>query len=327
MSIEQLAKKKEVELVSVDTPLVFHIGWMRTGTTFLQGVFEHHDRIQLSLKNRFFSYDPYYLLGKDHYKMLTQSDNGRYKVVLDSDENYGLGRFKTHLREGKIQQNYNYKSELSYIHHSIPEMISRMKEIAPNAKIFGVVRKQVSWFESVYKHDVYHFGLDKTFDEFYEDKLGKAYREAANYYAVIRAFQEAFGKESVKIMLFEDFVNNQSQFTKELSNFLKLKIEVSEMQKLKKNASTSGFFTKLHQKANLLSENNPEKPEKKSYKMLRSVIYRLDQLANIQGWHFPGQIVSNTMKNRIYAEFEESNKQLGRLLAKNAALQQYQYFG
>lgn len=326
MSIEQLTERIKISRISVDTPLVFHIGWMRTGTTFLQGVFEHHADVQLSLKNRFFSYDPHYLLGKDHYKTLIQSDNNYSKIIVDSDENYAMGRFKTHLRENKTQLNYNYKSELSYIHHDIPEMISRMKEVAPNAKIFGVIRKQASWFESVYKHDVYHFGVDKTFDEFYESELGKAYREAANYYAVIKAFQESFGEENVKIMLFEDFVSNQFKFTKELSDFLELKIEVNKVQKLKKNASTSSFFTKLHQKANLLSEINPDQPEKKTYKMLRSAIYRFDQLAKKQGWYIPGQLISNTTRQKIHAEFDGSNRQLGELLTKNAELQQYQYF-
>jgi hypothetical protein len=328
MNTDQLTTKAEEITIDLDSPLVFHIGWMRTGTTFLQGVFENHADIQLSLKNRFFSYDPYYLLGRDHYKTLIQDQgkNCQHKIIVDSDENYAMGRFKTHLREKSPGQKYNYKAELSYIHHDISEMILRIKEVAPNAKIFGVVRKQANWFESVYKHDVYHFGLDKPFEKFYESELGKAYRKAADYFAVIKAFQEAFGKDNVKIMLFEDFVQSQSQFVDDLSEFLGLDIAIDPTQKLKKNASTSGFFTQLHQKANLLSETNPGYSERKFYELLRSVIYRFDHLVNKRGWRLPGQVISKTMKQRIYAEYQESNNKLGKLLNKEIELKKYGYF-
>ena len=256
MNTEQIIDKTQRESSTI-TPLVFHIGWMRTGTTFLQGIFKRQENIQLSLKNRFFSYDPYYLLGKEHYNTLISS-NGQQQVAVDSDENYAMGRFKTHLREKNPQRTYNHKAELSFVHHDIPEMISRMKGTSPNAKIFGVIRKQADWFESVYKHDVYHFGLDKTFEEFYDSNLGQAYREAADYSRVITQFQEAFGKDNVKVLLFEDFIHNQQQFIQSLSDFLGVDVQVGEKKNLKKNASTSGLFTHLHRTANKLGESNPK---------------------------------------------------------------------
>ena len=177
-------------------PLFFHIGWMRTGTTFLQGAFGQHDKINLSLKNRFFSYDPLFFKGTAYYQneIILSGQSEQHYINVDSDENYAMGRFKTHLRE-KDTAAWNHKSELSFISHDIDEMIVRMKDSAPDAKIFGVIRKQPSWFESVYKHDVYHFGLDQSFEDFYASDLGKSYQEAAYYGTVYQKFTDAFGKE------------------------------------------------------------------------------------------------------------------------------------
>ncbi|MEM6844673.1 MAG: sulfotransferase [Bacteroidota bacterium] len=323
MNTEQIINKTQ-QGSSIATPLVFHIGWMRTGTTFLQGIFKREENIQLSLKNRFFSHDPYYLLGKEHYDELISGD-GQQKVAVDSDENYAMGRFKTHLREENPQRTYNYKAELSFIHHDIPEMISRMKDMAPNAKIFGVVRKQSDWFESVYKHDVYHFGLDKTFKEFYESNLGQAYRRAADYSQVITLFQEAFGKENIKILLFEDFIHNQPQFIQSLSEFLGVDIQVGEKKNLKKNASTSGLFTHLHRMANKFGETDPKKPERKAYKTLRDLIYRLDSIATRREWQLPGQVISDKMQKRILNEFAESNRKLVEVIGSDTFLEEYRY--
>lgn len=325
MNTEQITKITGSDSPMLENPLVFHIGWMRTGTTFLQGVFSKHSDIRLSLKNRFFSYDPYYLLGKPHYDTLIHDAKNQHQIIVDSDENYSMGRFKTHLRESGAKA-YNYKSELSYIHHDVDEMINRIKEMAPHAKIFGVVRKQIDWFQSVYKHDVYHFGLDQPFKKFYESELGLAYRKAADYCNVIESFQEAFGKENVKILLFEDFVTDQAQFVEDLSDFLKVDIKINNEEKLKKNASTSEFFTMLHQKANLLSEPNPGRPERKGYELLRSAIYKLDHLAGKMDLNIPTQVISDAMSQLVFNEFEESNKKLGALLKKESALAKYGYY-
>ncbi len=322
MNTEHITAETQIPLL-VDSPVVFHIGWMRTGTTFLQGVFQQQENIQLTLKNRFFSYNPYYSLGQEHYHTLVEG-NDQHQITVDSDENYAMGRFKTHLRE-KNQQRYNYKAELNFVYHDIPEMLSRMKEMSPNAKIFGVIRKQSDWFESVYKHDVYHFGLDKTFEKFYLSNLGQAYRNAADYSRIITSFQQAFGKENVKILLFEDFIQDQQKFVKNLSDFLEVDILVGEKKSLKKNASTSGLFTHFHRMANTLAEPDPRRPERKVYQTLRKALYRLDSVAAKCGWKLPGQAISTAMQQRISSDFAASNEKLIKVIGNEASLKKYQY--
>lgn len=308
-------------------PLFFHIGWMRTGTTFLQGLFRQDKKINLSLKNRFFSYDPFYNRGAEYYQqqILNVNAANRHCILVDSDENYAMGRFKTQLREANDLE-YNHRSELNFIYHDVQQMVHRMKTSAPDAKIFGVIRKQASWFESVYKHDVYHFGLDQSFSAFYESDLGKDYRLAADYYAVYKIFETAFHKENIKIVLFDDFVQNQSLFTQELSDFFGINLQIPNERSLKKNASTSNFFTLLHMQANRLCEKNPSAVESGLYKTARKVVSKLDRLSNKFNLTFDAEIIPANIKGQIIEQYATGNEKLAVELGLETKMRNYGYF-
>lgn len=307
-------------------PTFFHIGWMRTGTTFLQGIFSHDPRINLSLKNRFFSYDPYFSRGAEFYQnsIILGSQSEQHNISIDSDENYSMGRFKTHLRE-KENIAYNHKSELEFIYHDIGEMISRMKGCAPDARVFGVIRKQPDWFESVYKHDVFHFGLDLSFADFYKSQLGQAYQKAASYFSVYQQFASAFGMENVKIFLFEEFVNDKKNFVRELSEFIGVDIQVLEEKKLKKNASTSSFFTLMHRYVNKLSEKDPLKPESKFYNQTRKWVGGLNSLSNKLNLKLNSDVIPRPMKAEIQQQYLLSNQRLASALNLEEKMKQYGY--
>ncbi len=308
-------------------PLFFHIGWMRTGTTFVQGLFKQDQQIGLSLKNRFFSYDPFYNRGVDYYQqqILPAQNAKKPRIYVDSDENYAMGRFKTQLREAS-DIHYNQRSELNFIYHDIQQMVNRMKAAAPDAKILGVMRKQPNWFESVYKHDVYHFGLDHSFSDFYESSLGHDYRLAADYHAVYKMYEAAFHKQNIKIMLFEDFVKNQESFTQELSDFFGVSLEVTNERSLKKNASTSNFFTLLHRQANRLCEKNPSATETALYKTARKVVSKMDHVSNRLNLRLDATIISPADKQQIIRHYAAGNQQLATELGLKDKMRSYGYF-
>ncbi len=308
-------------------PLYFHIGWMRTGTTFLQGLFKYDEKVNLSLKNRFFSYDPYYNRGADYYQgqIILGTQTERHLINIDSDENYSMGRFKTQLREN-YDIAYNHKSELGFIYHDIHAMVRRIKECAPDAKIFGIIRKQPSWFESVYKHDIYHFGLDQTFAEFYESELGLAYRKAADYFQVYKIFEESFQKENVKLLLFEDFVSDKQTFISQLSEFLNIDILLKDESKLKKNASTTNLFTVLHRYTNKLSEKNPSKPESKLYTATRKTVNKMDRIFTKMNMKVEVEILPDHIRQQIREQYAAGNQQLASALSLEEKMKQYGYF-
>lgn len=304
-------------------PLFFHIGWMRTGSTFLQDLLKHETKVNLSLKNRFFSYNPYFNRGSDFYKEQVLKRN--HLINIDSDENYSMGRFKTQLRE-VYDVPYNYKSELGFIYHDINEMVHRMKECAPDAKIFGVIRKQADWFESVYKHDVYHFGLDQRFSKFYESELGLAYRRAADYHTVYQTYVKAFSKKNVKIFLFEDFVSDRSSFIQELSDYLGINLQLKDESILKKNASPTNFFTLFYRYANKVSEKNPCKPENTLYQYARKTVAKLDWTCRKMHITLTAKIIPDALREEIQHQYAVGNQQLAADLHVESRMKKYGYF-
>lgn len=313
------------DLISNSSSSVLHIGWMRTGTTFLQGLFGHHPDIHLSLKNRFFSYDPFYEKGSPYYHEITQMADNKLRLRIDSDENYSMGRFKSHLRELDKKKS-NLKSELSFISHDIPRMIQRIKETAPDAKILGVIRKQEDWLESVYKHDVYNFAIDQNFSEFYHSSLGEDYRRAANYLEVIEQLWNAFGKQNVKILLFEDFRTDQKLFLQELNHFLNINLSPYCNTKLNKNASPDNAFTALYRSINHLSQTKPHLPENSFYLNLRKGVYTIERAFKKYNIKANVDLISKELKAEIFNTHKESNQQLAIALDKVSKMGQYDYF-
>ena len=87
-------------------------------------------------------------------------------------------------------------------------------------------------------------------------------------------------KRNVKILLFEDFINNKQNFIGDLSAFLGTDMEFENERILKKNASTSNFFTKMHMYANKFSERDPTKSESQLYYGMRKAVNKLDTISS-----------------------------------------------
>ena len=304
---------------------IVHIGWMRTGTTYLQGIFKQHPDIHASLKNRFFSYEPYFSQGQTYYDEILEKASPNQHIFVDSDENYSMGRFKTVLRE-KEKRAFNLKSELSFISHDIPQMIDRIKSVVPDAQIVGMIRTQSDWFSSVYKHDVANFALDQSFEDFFHSELGKSYQLAADYMQIIEQLWDAFGKEKVKIFLFEDFKNTNEAFLRDLSSFMQVELTNIKKSKLKKNISPDNFFTSLYRQINKLSEKQNLKPENSNYLKLRDVVGKIEGLFRKFDVTVKKELISKQLKNQIFDQYREGNIKLAKALGKEEPMQQYGYY-
>lgn len=244
---------------------VIHIGGMRTASTFLQNIFANHSQINLNLKSRFFSYDPYFYERNDYLNWLSDS----CKVInIDSDENYSLSRFKSILLDRKTT---SLKSELDVISHDQIKMANRLKLIYPDAKVIMVIREQKKWIQSVYKHDIQHFGLDSNFSDFLESELGNSYIDAGDYFQIYSLYANLLGKANVKLFLFEHLQEDPYQFLKALFNFIGL--DYDDMERIeRKNVNYSNATIYLLRILNSFSEKSFNKPEKKFFLFLRRII-------------------------------------------------------
>lgn len=305
-------------------PVFFHIGWMRTGTTSLQALFQHNPDILLSLKNRFFSYDPFFMKGAELYESLVGSRDAGQLIIIDSDENYSVGRFKTLLQE-ESGRKFNYGTELQCIYHDIEVMAHRIKSIQPEARIFATIRRQSDWLLSVYKHDVYNYALDQPLQAFLDNNLGKAYLRAADYYNVVQLYRRLFGEENVKIFLFEELIHDQSSYLNAISEFLGVELDVSRLRKNQRNKNPSDFIINLCRHANSLSQTDIDRPENNVYQWSRNAIRVLNRVMSLLGWMPDTDITYSGYEHDIQQMFESGNRELGRLLGISDRLQSYGY--
>lgn len=309
----------------VNNNTFFHIGWMRTASTFLQDLFRTQESVEISLKNRFFSYDQYYSKGSDYYYNNVLPPLRKNALIIDSDENYSMGRFKRELIN-RNDNDFNYKAELQVVYHDIDEMVKRLKSTVHDAKILGIIRNQVDWFESVYIHDVYHYGLDKKFSEFLDSELGIAYQKAADYNNVFETFEKHFGKENVKLLLFEDLKYQRVNFFNSISEFIGCKLDLSRTKNLRKNINIKPGWVNTYRRINKLSQKKLHRKEKTVYNIIRKVFNILvNKFPDLQ-WSNKDNILSPHNKELIKNKYLEDNLKLAHKMDRHNDMKNYGYF-
>lgn len=231
--------------------LIIHVGYPKTATTTLQeNVFYP---LHISKKINFlgkaeFSGDKNF---KTTYKNLQNTLLGTHiistkqcipiseenkKLALEDDKqrfkNIKSGEFSDHLKSDlpnlfSLEESLTpYKSLNGF--DSLPERLKLMFDDGETQiKILIVLRSQISLMLSFYAQVYDRFSKinslntpSKTFfDEKGSLKPGE-YSEIFDFHKTISLYAQTFGKDNIKILLFEDFLSDNFFFLEELSNLL-----------------------------------------------------------------------------------------------------------
>lgn len=290
----------------------------------MQSVFESTPGIDVSTKNRFFSNDELYKQGRSFYSRLFDA-NGSHTCCIDSDENYSLGRFKKSV-VSRSDPNFNLKQELKIISHDIPRMLRRMKETAPHAKCIGLIRRQADWLESIYSHDVYHFGYDKSFSQFMRGDLGKAYCRSGDYASVYRALARLWGEESIYIELFENLKKDHRAFLDTLSGIVGVPLELPADHSNSRNASLPAATVCWLRHLNKLSQNDCSSRERRWFWRARGALIKLTSRPVVRRLCGRQTIASSRAKRVIMEQFSSGNQILASSIEKTHEMKAHGYF-
>ncbi|HRO74655.1 MAG TPA: sulfotransferase [Crocinitomicaceae bacterium] len=178
------------------TQTIIHIGFPKTGSTFLQGYFEnnplfYHDR------NRFLNY---YQTGNIDETVIRQTALN-FDVLSEETLAIWAGKstddFKT----------YNIKYDIRKQQQKVAQ---QLYQLYPNAKILIVTRNYSSLIKALYSQNLFG-GNYRSLKRFLkEDTDGISY--LFNYDYVINCYQQLFGKENVIILPFEFLQENPKGF-------------------------------------------------------------------------------------------------------------------
>lgn len=176
-----------------NTPLFFHIGLPKTGTTTIQHIVKSDARIN-TISTRHFNRFEYWEKRFD----FIQSE----KVNLITEEN-------------QILQTADFGKFILFL--------SRVKQFSPDAHIILTIREQRDLLESRYKYQFnWHGGYTKSFEDWLRSGQGMDYLSICMYGSVYEAMLSFFPADQIHILLFEDLKTNFIGFFNSLYDILGL---------------------------------------------------------------------------------------------------------
>ena len=189
-----------------------HVGDYKTATTYLQEVvFPFHPEIEY--------------LG-DHCK--NQNIQKVLREIVDSrDLDFDAESLQEILRKNipntdKIKGiSREALSQANYItgEHA-KRNAQRLKEVFGDVKIIYVIREPFSMLESIYSQYI-KIGGTRSFKDFFLDPMeSKNIIERLKYFKNIEMYYSVFGKENVKVLLFEELKVNNNKFLQDIFRFI-----------------------------------------------------------------------------------------------------------
>ncbi len=215
--------------------LIIHIGYPKTATTTLQdGLFVplHNQNIINYMGVAAFTDDSGFKKASQLYKQLCgQLHDGYPEIELNDDKLNVLSNemFTLPYLHRKINWNNNLEA------HDFAELLSAyFKRRADQVKILITLRNQQTAIYSLYVQLSSMFIYKSPFKTassyvINENKQVRKEQLLPYYYAEnIKAYADVFGQENIKIMLFEDFINNKTGYSKDLASFLNVNSQLLE---------------------------------------------------------------------------------------------------
>ena len=205
------------------SPNFFIVGGSKCGTTNISYYLNLHPKIFFSELN-----EPYYFC--------------KWDVPEKYNRNSMITNMKKYLDLFKNVKNEIIVGEASSPYLTCPHASLEIKKAFPNSKILISIRNPIERSHSAYfsyqfmKPNEQNFmEMIKTHEKLISEKIFyiDSILESGFYTKNIKRYQEIFGKENVKIIIFEDYIKNTVQNINSIFKFLGIndKIDLNEQSK------------------------------------------------------------------------------------------------
>lgn len=309
-------------MVNDEYNICFHIGYPKSASTSLQSnVFSVHSEINFfgKRKNEFKSfYDKLKFQYKDdpielEYFNLIKPNLSKNKINLFSDE-------------GLLDQFNDYSINNS-------SKAFKIKRYFPNSKIIIVIRNQADLLRSHYDYEIPDYSVNawlrKKIDNFYIN--GDRYLDSLKFDKTISLYHQIFGKNKVKVLLFEELKFNPNEFATKISDFLDISKEeiIIGLNMPIKNSAVTNKKSKVNQYRNKRFnhlKNNLNKNWIRKYfsnKMLNYSVKLIDKMLNVNFINSKIYSINSVNLEKINKIYNESNTKLNNIL--DIDINQYNY--
>lgn len=199
-------------------PNFFLVGAAKSGTTAVHVYLYQHPEIHLS-----FLKEPKYLsLTANKFPHTGPGDKKVDDGIVKSIDEY-MNLFKDAKNEKVIGES---SADYLYFHNTV---IPQIKTLNPNAKILIMLRNPVERAYSSYRHMIMDDREKLSFESALkreEERMRENYefiwfyKDVGFYYKQVNHYIDSFGRENVKICLYDDFVLDSMAVMKEIFRFL-----------------------------------------------------------------------------------------------------------
>jgi len=218
--------------------IFIHPGFAKTATTSLQElVFAHHPEIQyigLSEKEE----DVIWAIKHICFANSIIYDEKKVSEVFN-DTLHTFDRESPILLSHEIFANHEAKDK--------GLVALRLKALLPEAKVFFTLRRQEDVLGSFYLQKLPRYMRENNFvpfERWLKDMTKSAHRtilDDLNYFHIVNYYAKLFGKESLRLFLFEDLQKNPVSYSRQIAEYIQVDPGIFEglIQSDKKNPTVS----------------------------------------------------------------------------------------
>jgi hypothetical protein len=216
-------------------PNFFIVGAARSGTTSLDRYLNQHPEIYITPKK-----ETHFFASEDFPPCLGPGDDRLTRLLIRDEDEYAQ------LFAGVKGEKAIGESSAFYL--CFPDAAKRIARTIPGAKILIILRAPVERAYSSYMFMVrdgretlgFEEGLSRE-----EERKQQGYepiwwyKELGLYYKQVTHYFDVFGKEQVKVLLYEEFYANPGQAVREVFHFLEVNEDVTIDTSVRYNVSGS----------------------------------------------------------------------------------------
>lgn len=229
-------------------PIVLHVGYHKTATTYLQRtVFPAHPEI-LYLGKPWATPELKRLVLEWQFAPSLQLDPDVYRTSFAMQ----IDKLAADSSRLPLISQESLHSGPNWDGGHVPEMARRIRATFPQARILLTIRNQTSLIESLYKHYVYLGGtlpFEKYLHESVHARCGLLAK--LEYDRVIALYRSLFGSEHVGVMLHEDLNARLEEALSGLQHFIGL-VQPFDAMRSRVNVSAGPRSTAVIRRINLL---------------------------------------------------------------------------
>ncbi|MCB9205230.1 MAG: sulfotransferase domain-containing protein [Flavobacteriales bacterium] len=243
------------------TDLLIHIGYHKTGTTWLQNeLFVSGNNVFEPLSNNASRHSTVaqHFIQADDGVLLSSFDQNTAKVLSEAnliikevDRFAGKVPVISHERLSGNPHASGFDSKL---------VAHRIHKAFPRAKIFIVIREQRSFILSSYFQYLSIGGTDsliKYLNSRYDGRRPHFSGKHVDYLPLVKEYLELFGNEKVLVLPYEQFKENPTAFMNRLGNFVGKEINVERLAfEVRRNKKEHQFVNYHFRKLNVFLKSS-----------------------------------------------------------------------